>query len=97
MKSPREYWRSYRRSRGWVRELVTIALCLLIGLLVVPTGVYVVGRQILGPYANGGLPNLIADIARELVRGSLPFWLLVGGPYIAVWLLRLIRWGWRGR
>lgn len=97
MKSPREYWRDYRGSRGWTRELVTIALCLFIGLLVVPAGIYFIGRQILGPYANGGLPALIFDITGGLAAGSLPFWLLVAGPYIAVWLWRLLRWGWRAR
>jgi hypothetical protein len=95
MKSPREYWRRYRRSRGWARELVTIALCLLVGLLLVPCGIFFIGGRILGPYANGGLPALIADIVRGLAAGSLPFWLLVAGPYIAVWMWRLLRWGWR--
>jgi hypothetical protein len=95
MKSPRDYWRDYRRSRGWVHELTTIALCLLIGLLLIPTGIFLIGRQILGPYANGGLAALILDIVRGMAAGSLPFWLLIAGPYLAVWLWRLLRWGWR--
>jgi hypothetical protein len=88
MKSLRSYWRQYRSSRGPVRELTTLGLCLVTGVLLVPGAIYVAGRSLFGAYANGSYWHFIGDIAAQLVAGSLLFWLLVLGPYGAVWLWR---------
>jgi hypothetical protein len=34
-------------------------------------------------------------VLRALAAGALPFWLLILGPYAAVWVWRLWRWSWR--
>jgi uncharacterized membrane protein YdjX (TVP38/TMEM64 family) len=91
MKSLRSYWRQYRSSRGLSRELTTIGLCLVVGLLLVPGAIFVVGQSLLGAYAHGGFGSFVADIVGQLLTGSVLFWLLVLGPYGAVWLWR----GWR--
>ena len=85
------YWRKYRSSSGSSHELATLALCLLLGLLVLPTGIWIVGRIVLGPYANGGLAALLGDYLIGLARGSAAFWLVAAGPYALVWSWRLIR------
>jgi hypothetical protein len=91
MRSPLYYWRQYRRTRGLGRELLTLALCLVIGLLVMPLLIWVVGSTQLGPYANGGIGHLLGDYYLALAKGSLAYWLVALGPYAAVWLLRGLR------
>ena len=91
MRSPLYYWRQYRRTRGWKRELLTLALCLAIGWLLMPILIWIVGSTQLGPYANGGIGHLLGDYYLALAKGSLAYWLVALGPYAAVWLLRGLR------
>ena len=91
MQSPLHYWRRYRRTRGAQRELLTFALCLAVGLTVMPLLIWLVGSLELGPYANGGLGGLLSDYYLSLAKGSLAYWLVALGPYAAVWLLRGLR------
>ena len=91
MRSPLHYWRRYRRTTGLPRELLTLALCLVVGLVVMPIVIWLVGSVQLGPYSNGGLGSLLKDYFLELAKGSLAYWLVALGPYAAVWLLRGLR------
>ena len=91
MRSPLHYWRRYRRTRGLTRELLTLGLCLVLGLLLMPILIFLVGQAELGPYANGGLGSLLGDYDVTLAKGSLAFWLVALGPYGALWLLRGLR------
>jgi hypothetical protein len=93
MASLKKIWRSYRQARGLRRELITIGLCLCTGLLLVPLAIWLVGTRLLGPYANGGLWNLLGDFFRGLASGSSAFWVVALGPYAALWILRLLRRG----
>ena len=95
MRSPLHYWRRYRRTRGVAHELLTLALCLAVGLLVLPVLIWFVGSAQLGPYANGGFGGLLSDYYLALVKGSLAYWLVALGPYAAVWLLRGLRFWFR--
>ena len=96
MPSALHYWRRYRRTHGMTRELLTLALCLALGLTVMPLLIWIAGKAELGPYGNGGLGALLGDYYSALATGSLAFWLVVLGPYAAVWLLRGLRF-WFGR
>jgi hypothetical protein len=91
MRSPLYYWRRLRRTRGMQRELLTLGLCLVLGLVVMPLLIWLVGSLELGPYANGGLGGLLRDYYVALAHGSLVQWLVALGPYAAVWLLRGLR------
>jgi len=91
MHSALHYWRRYRSTRGQQRELLTLALCLALGLLVMPVLIWIVGAAELGHYTNGGLGSLLKDYFVELAHGSLAYWLVALGPYLAVWLLRRLR------
>jgi hypothetical protein len=88
-------WRRFRGTRGLQHELLTLLLCLALGVLVAPAMLYVAGQQVFGPYANGGYLRLLSDILKAMAGGSLPFWLFALGPYGAVWTWRLWRWSWR--
>lgn len=90
-------WRQFRRTRGARREIITILLCLAIGLLLMPWLIFAVGNATLGPYADGGPFILWRDYLVGLLHGSLAFWLVALGPYVAVWLWRGLRWGWLHR
>jgi hypothetical protein len=87
----RRFWQHYRGAQGVARELLTIALCAGIGLLVMPCLIFLAGRLKLGPYAHGNLFALWRDFLAGLAAGSLAAWFIVVGPYLLVWLLR----GWR--
>ena len=91
MRSALHYWRRYRRTHGMRRELLTLALCLGAGLVVMPILIWVVGKAVLGPYANGGLGALLGDYYTTLYQGSLAYSLVALGPYGALWLLRGLR------
>jgi hypothetical protein len=87
----RRFWEHYRGAQGVVRELLTIALCLGIGLLAMPCLIFGVGRLVLQAYAHGNLFALWRDYLGGLFAGSLAAWFILVGPYLLVWLLR----GWR--
>lgn len=95
MRSPLDYWRRYRRTRGTKREMLTLALCLAVGLMVMPLLIWLVGSLELGAYANGGLGSLLKDYYLALGKGSLAYWLVALGPYAAIWLLRGLRFWFR--
>jgi len=86
-----QYWQRYRSTRGAKRELLTLLVCLALGLLAMPVLIWAAGSWKLGPYANGGLPALERDFYLSLSHGSLVFWLVALGPYAAAWLLRGLR------
>jgi hypothetical protein len=79
------------------RELIILAISLVCGFLLVPLAIWAVGNRILGPYthlqdptAGTGPARLLADFYDGLVHGSLIFWCVGLGPYVLVWLIRLI-------
>ena len=78
-------------------EPVIFLLSLGVGVLIMPLLLYLAGQPVLGPYANGGYLQLLADILKALATGSFAFWLFVLGPYLAVWVWRLWRLAWRLR
>lgn len=95
MASIANLWKSWRSTRGAQRELIVLGICLLIGMLLLPVAIWLVGDRLLGDYAHGGVGSLLADYYRGLAGGSLAFWIVAAGPYAAVWCVRLLRRGLR--
>jgi hypothetical protein len=81
-------WNHYRGAQGVLREILTIALCIGVGLLVMPCLIFATGRLVLGPYAHGNLFGLWQDFLGSLTTGSASAWFIVLGPYLLVWILR---------
>jgi hypothetical protein len=84
------------------RELLGVALALLVGLVLVPLLIWVVGNRVLGPYTHGQNPHagpfaLLQDFFIGLVHGSAVFWAVALGPAVFVLLLRLCVRGLRAR
>jgi hypothetical protein len=87
-------WRRYQQSGRLTRECMIFGLCLVLGWLLIPAAIYLVGMRLLGPYEHGGYLQFVADIAGGVFSGSWPFWLLVSGPYLGLWAQRLWRRAW---
>lgn len=73
---------------GIGREALIVALCLVMGVVVMPCLIFAVGRAALGAYAHGNLFALWSDFLQGLRDGSQAFWFIALGPYLLVWLLR---------
>jgi hypothetical protein len=82
----------YRGARGLWRELLSVAACLAIGVLVMPCLIFAAGRLKLGPYAGGNLFAFWHAYLQGLLAGTPAYWFIALGPYLALWLLR---WGHR--
>jgi hypothetical protein len=79
------------------RELIILGIALLCGFLLVPLAIWAVGNRILGPYihlqdptAGTGPMRLLADYYDGLAHGYVVFWWVGLGPYVLVWLVRVI-------
>jgi hypothetical protein len=84
----RDIARSYLATGGFARELMLAAICIGVGLLVMPCLIFACGRLALGAYAHGNLFALWHDFLRGLATGSQACWFIVLGPYLLLWLLR---------
>ena len=73
----------------WKKELLLALVLLAVGLLLLPLGVYLAGREIAGDYAGEGLWGLFRHILADLGRGQMAAWLLLLSPYLTVQLSRL--------
>jgi hypothetical protein len=84
----RRFWDFGGGARGLWRELLLIAACIGIGVIVMPCLIFAVGRIALGPYAHGSVFALWRDFMIGLVSGSQAVWFIALGPYLFVLLLR---------
>ena len=72
------------------RELILAAGALLVGVAVAPPLIFVAGSRAVGPYTGGGLGAFMGRFFKGLFAGSMAFWIVVLGPYLAVLLIRLL-------
>jgi hypothetical protein len=71
-------------------ESLTALILILLGFVILPVMVYLVGQFIIGDYeGDGGILGLFVAIYRSLGRGELATWILVLSPYLVVQLARL--------
>jgi hypothetical protein len=66
---------------------------LLLGLVVVPLLIWVVGNRILGPYTHGnnlhaGPMPLLGDFYEGLSKGWLSYWIVAMGPLVIIVVAR---------
>jgi hypothetical protein len=77
--------------RALLRELLLGALCLILGVVVMPCLIFAMGRASLGPYEHGGVFALWRDFLLGLSHGSEAFWFVALAPYLLLCVLRLLR------
>lgn len=75
--------------RGMRRELQYLLILAGFGLIVMPFLVYFAGVLTLGPY-EGGLLSFLWSLYRALLTFEPSAWLLLLGPYLLFWPLRLL-------
>jgi hypothetical protein len=73
-----------------IREVLIGGSAILVGLLIAPLLIFLMGHATLGPYAHGGLGRLLADYFAGLGRGAPVFWAIALGPYVMTLLVRLV-------
>jgi hypothetical protein len=77
-------------ARNVRRELILLGLGLVLGLLVVPVLIDLLGARTLGPYAGGDLRAFLGHFYRGLGTGGLGFWTVALGPYVMIMLMRTL-------
>jgi hypothetical protein len=71
------------------RELRYFGLITVFGLIVLPFLVYLAGVLTLGPY-EGGLLAFLGSLYGAFFTLKASAWLLLLGPYLLFWILRLL-------
>ena len=61
------------------------------GLIALPALVYVVGRRVVGVYADG-MAGLYAALGDALIAGNVFAWILILSPYLCILLIRCLLW-----
>lgn len=74
------------------REAMLFLALLLVGLLLLPVAIYVVGQLVFGQYGGLGLTGFFERIYRGLPSGDGVVWFLVLSPYLGWQVLRLTIW-----
>jgi hypothetical protein len=73
--------------------LILLAGAVLLGLVVVPLLIWMVGNHILGPYTHGnnlhaGPMALLGDFYEGLSKGWLSYWIVAVGPLVIIVFVR---------
>jgi hypothetical protein len=71
------------------RELLWVLIGLVVGLLLLPPLIWLVGSRVFGPYAAGNTRDLVDHFYRGLGQGQQAPWIVALGPYLAILVLRL--------
>lgn len=77
------------------KELALLSCLLFFGLVLMPIGIYWMGEAVFGNYAGHGYGDFFGTLSAKLRSGDLVAWFLVGSPYLAWQLLRILASAWR--
>ncbi len=72
------------------REGLILAGALAFGVLAVPPLLWLAGAHALGPYAGGGMGDLVGSFFRGLEGLSLAFWAIALVPYLVTLTVRAL-------
>lgn len=68
---------------------------LFVGLVLLPIGIYLLGQDVFGEYGGRGFGEFFGTLSGKIRHGEPVAWFLVGSPYLAWQLLRLMIAAWR--
>jgi hypothetical protein len=71
------------------RELLWMLIALVVGVLLLPPLIWLVGSRVFGPYAGGGSRELVSHFFTGLGQGRAALWLVALGPYLVISALRI--------
>ena len=83
-----------------IRQKITAEAGLLFGLLfvgivLVPIAIFFVGNTVFGNYGGEGYGDFFGNLSGKIRDGDRVAWFLVLSPYLAIFVFRLMVWGWR--
>ena len=77
------------------KETATLVFLFLIGLVVLPVLVYLVGNIVFGAYDGSGFSAFYGALHSDFRAGEPVVWFLMLSPYIGWQILRFTVWGFR--
>jgi hypothetical protein len=77
------------------REVALLFVLLFVGLVLVPFGIYVVGREVFGDYGGHGYGDFFGTLSGKIRNRDAVAWFLVLSPYLAWQFVRLTAFAWR--
>ena len=78
-----------------VKEAVWLGVLALIGLVLLPIAIYLVGRTVFGEYGGDGFGGFYGELLSGFVSGEPVVWFLLLSPYLLWLLFRVTVWGFR--
>ena len=73
------------------KERTLFFISMLVGIIVLPIAIYLVGNLVFGEYGKDGYSKFFIDILADLLKGAGTIWFLILSPYIVLQTLRLTR------
>ncbi len=77
------------------REAALLLGLLFVGLVLMPFGIYVVGREVFGDYGGHGYGDFFGTLSGKIRNRDAVAWFLVLSPYLAWQFVRLTAFAWR--
>lgn len=68
---------------------------LFVGIVLVPIAIFFVGDAVFGHYGGEGYDDFFGTLSGKIRGGDKIAWFLVLSPYLAIFVFRLMFWGWR--
>jgi len=68
---------------------------LFFGFVLMPIGIYLIGRDLFGEYGGHGYADFFGTLSGKIRAGEFVAWFLVLSPYLIWQILRLTILGWR--
>ena len=68
---------------------------LFVGIVLVPLAIFFVGGAVFGDYGGEGYGDFFGTLSGKILNGDRVAWFLVLSPYLAIFLFRVMAWGWR--
>ncbi len=87
--------RQYSVRKAITREVGLLLGLLLVGLVLLPIAVYVVGQAIFGDYGGDSYGHFYSELNGRIRDADPAAWFLVLSPYLGLQTLRLIALGWK--
>ncbi|MDA0705612.1 MAG: hypothetical protein O2907_02970 [Proteobacteria bacterium] len=79
----------------YLREVALFLSLLLVGLVLLPITIYVVGGAVFGAYGGQGFGDFFGIVSGRFRNGDAIAWFLVLSPYLVWQILRLTALAWR--
>lgn len=77
------------------KELALFVGLLFFGLVLMPIGIWFIGKAVFGAYGGAGYADFFGTLSSKIRAGDMVAWFLVLAPWLVWQVLRLMAFGWR--